>query len=174
MCWSNQIFHILRVRMGPGNPGKPWKIFEALEIPGNPGNALEFFYEALDNLTELYWKNKFIKWCIFRAQQWASWSHWPFRPVTVKIYWSRFKEYWPGQKSKEANSNSDGCVSMGILPYWIWISMCMANVVLASWFPAGACLYWNLWSYYFRILNGFSFWKYFFQSYFPWQKCFNK
>ena len=20
--------------MGPGNPGKPWKIFEALEIPG--------------------------------------------------------------------------------------------------------------------------------------------
>ena len=29
--------------MGPGNPGKPWKIFEALEIIGNPGKALEFF-----------------------------------------------------------------------------------------------------------------------------------
>ena len=39
------------------------------------------------------------------------------RPLTVKIYWPRFKEYWPGQKSKEANSNSDGCVSTGILPY---------------------------------------------------------
>ena len=48
--------------MGPGNPGKPWKIFEALEIPGNPGKALEFFYEALENLTELYIdKNKFVK-----------------------------------------------------------------------------------------------------------------
>ena len=33
-----------RVRTGPGNPGKPWKIFEALEIPGNPGKALEFFF----------------------------------------------------------------------------------------------------------------------------------
>ena len=43
-----------RVRTGPGNPGKPWKIFEALEIPGNPGKALEFFSEALENLTELY------------------------------------------------------------------------------------------------------------------------
>ena len=32
-----------RVRTGPGNPGKPWKIFEALEIPGNLGKALEFF-----------------------------------------------------------------------------------------------------------------------------------
>ena len=42
------------VRTGPGNPGKPWKLFEALEIPGNPGKALEFFYEALENLTELY------------------------------------------------------------------------------------------------------------------------
>ena len=30
----------IRVRTGPGNPGKPWKIFEALEIPGE---ALEFF-----------------------------------------------------------------------------------------------------------------------------------
>ena len=33
----------LGVRAGPGKPGKPWKIFEALEIPGNPGKALEFF-----------------------------------------------------------------------------------------------------------------------------------
>ena len=40
-----------RARTGPGNPGKPWKIFEALEIPGNPW---KFFYEALENLTELY------------------------------------------------------------------------------------------------------------------------
>ena len=45
---------LYRVRMGPGNPGKPWKIFGALEIPGNPGKALEFFYEALENLAELY------------------------------------------------------------------------------------------------------------------------
>ena len=43
-----------RVPTGPGNSGKPWRIFEALDIPGNPGKALEFFYEALENLTELY------------------------------------------------------------------------------------------------------------------------
>ena len=110
----------------------------------------------------------------FQGSTISIWSHWPFGPVTVKIYWPRFKEYWPGQKSKEANSNFDGCVSMGILPYWIWISMCMSNVVLASWFPVGACLYCNMWSYYFRTLNGFSFGKYFFQTYFPWQKRFNK
>ena len=29
-----------RVRTGPGNPGKPWKIYEALKIPGK---TLEFF-----------------------------------------------------------------------------------------------------------------------------------
>ena len=45
---------VFRVRTGPGNPGKPWKIFKALEIPGNPGKALEFFCEALENLTKLY------------------------------------------------------------------------------------------------------------------------
>ena len=32
-----------RVRTGPENPGKPLKNFEALEIPGNPGKALEYF-----------------------------------------------------------------------------------------------------------------------------------
>ena len=29
--------------MGPGNPGKPWKIFEALETPGK---APEFFIKS--------------------------------------------------------------------------------------------------------------------------------
>ena len=42
-CDSNVVN---RVRMGPGNPGKLWKIFEALEIPGkhwkSPGS---FFFE---------------------------------------------------------------------------------------------------------------------------------
>ena len=32
-----------RVRTGPGNPGKPWKIFEALEIPGNPWKSPGIF-----------------------------------------------------------------------------------------------------------------------------------
>ena len=32
-----------RVRTGPGNLGKPWKIFEALEIPGNPWKSPGIF-----------------------------------------------------------------------------------------------------------------------------------
>ena len=32
--WAGLLLN--RVRTGPGNPEKPWKIFEALEIPGNP------------------------------------------------------------------------------------------------------------------------------------------
>ena len=35
--FSRGPFTVIRVRTGPGNPGIPWKIFEALEIPGNPG-----------------------------------------------------------------------------------------------------------------------------------------
>ena len=49
----------IKVRTGPGNPGKflrPWKSLETLEKPWN------FFYEALENLTELcIEKNKFVK-----------------------------------------------------------------------------------------------------------------
>ena len=108
-CIQNECVRVhtaFRVRTGPGNPGKPWKISKALETPGK---ALEFFfYEALVNLTELYWKNKFAKWCIFRAQQYkhlkslairASDSqdllaqiqrvlYWP------EIEWSQFKFRW--------------------------------------------------------------------------------
>ena len=73
--------------------------------------------------------------------------------MTVKIYWPRwFCFYW---YSSLLNMNK------------------YVYVVLASWFPAGACLYCNVWSYYFCTLNGFSFRKYFFQTYFPF-KCFNK
>ena len=61
-------------------------------------------------------------------------NHWPFGPVTVKIYWPNFKEYWPGQKLKEANSNSDGCISTGILHYWLRISIYMSHVFVALWF----------------------------------------
>ena len=56
----------LEILENPGKFLKPWKSLETLEKPWN------FFCEALENLTELYWKNKFIKWCIFRAQQQAS------------------------------------------------------------------------------------------------------
>ena len=158
----------LRVRTGPG---KPWKIFEALETLEKPWNFFMKPWKISQNFILTKINSSKVH---FPGSTISIWSHWPFGTVTVKIYWPRFKEYWPGQKSKEANSNSDGCVSTGILPYWIWISMCMANVILASWFPAGACLYCNMWSYYFRTLNGFSLGKYFFQSYFPWQKRFNK
>ena len=40
--------------MGPGNPGKPWKICEAPEIPETQEKPWNFFYEALENLTESY------------------------------------------------------------------------------------------------------------------------
>ena len=44
--FSNEtMLQIIRVRTGPGNPGKPWKIFEALEIPGK---AQEFLCCALE------------------------------------------------------------------------------------------------------------------------------
>ena len=33
-----------RVHTGPGNPGKHWKIFEALEIPGNPWKSPGIFF----------------------------------------------------------------------------------------------------------------------------------
>ena len=46
--------NVYRVRTGPGNPGKPWKIFEALEILKTLEKPWNFFCEALENLTELY------------------------------------------------------------------------------------------------------------------------
>ena len=46
--------------MGPGNPGKPWKIFEALETPGK---ALEFFLLSSGKSRGTLLK-KSAKWCI--------------------------------------------------------------------------------------------------------------
>ena len=51
-CLNKKLFEAsYRVRMGPGNPGKPWKIFEALETLEKPWNC---FMKPWKNLTELY------------------------------------------------------------------------------------------------------------------------
>ena len=172
-CWDGER-EIGRDCTGPGNPGKPWKILkpwkslETLEKPWNffmkPWKISQNFIEKINSSNGAFsgLNNEHLE-VTGHSGQWLS-----------RFTGPDSKSTGPAKKSKEANSISDGCVSMGILPSWIWISMCMANVVLASWFPADACLYWNMWSYYFRILNGFSFGKYFFQSYFPWQKRFNE
>ena len=145
----------------PGNPWKPWK------SPGiffmKPWKISQNFIEKINSSNGAFsgLNNKHLKSLAIRASdcqdllaQIQRVLAWP------EIKRSQFKFWW--------------FCFYGYSPYWWWISMCMANVVLASWFPVGACLYCNMWSYYFRTLNGFSFGKYFFQTYFPWQKRFNK
>ena len=115
--WSSRLQRTGFVR-APGNPGKPWKIFEALEIPGNAGKAPGIFFikpwkisqnfiEKINssNVTFSGLNNKHLKSLAIRASDCSRFTG------------PEFKEYWPGQKSKEANSNSDGFVSTGILPY---------------------------------------------------------
>ena len=41
-----------RVRTRPENPGKPWKIFEALEIPGNPCKSPVIFFIKLRKISQ--------------------------------------------------------------------------------------------------------------------------
>ena len=66
-------FTVIRVRTGPGNPEKPWKILEALEIPGiffmKPWKISQNFIEKINSSNGAFsgLNNKHLKSLAIRA-----------------------------------------------------------------------------------------------------------